>query len=257
MFDKTAAGAFFDRVAGEYDEAIPFFATCGRRLVDWLNPAHGAMVVDVGAGRGAVSLAAVDRGCRVTAVDASPHMIELLSAARPQVTAAVMDAEDLDLPPGAFDLATAGFLVHLVARPDRMLRCVHRVLHPGGTVGLSLFDPSGDGPQWAASLRLMGDYWRYADPAVRPPWRSVDPGALLASAGFVDIETLSTTVEVALPDPDAFWRWNLSNGQRVLIEALPADRGRELRRLLHREVSAMDPMVYQRGVAFWSARVPT
>lgn len=251
------SGTFFDRVAADFDGAIPFFATCGQRLVEWLNPTPGTTVVDIGAGRGAVTLPAVARGCQVTAVDSSHTMVKLLVASHPHLTATVMDAEALDLPSAAFDLATAGFLIHLVPNPERMLRSIHRVLRPGGTVGLSRFDPNLDSPTWTNVRQLLRDYWRYADKAARPPWRSVDPEALLRRAAFTDIATTSMTIEVPLTDPDAFWRWNLANGQRVLIDALPAERALELRRALHREISAMDPLVYRRGVAFWSAATGT
>lgn len=50
----------FDSVASVYDEAVPFFVTFGRRLVDWARPCAGTAVLDVGAGKGAVTVAVLD-----------------------------------------------------------------------------------------------------------------------------------------------------------------------------------------------------
>ncbi|ONI80683.1 hypothetical protein ALI22I_46360 [Saccharothrix sp. ALI-22-I] len=66
----TDLGAeLFDRVAADYDRSVPFFATFGHRLVEWVGLAPGARVLDLGAGRGAVTAAAVRAegsvGCRV------------------------------------------------------------------------------------------------------------------------------------------------------------------------------------------------
>jgi ubiquinone/menaquinone biosynthesis C-methylase UbiE len=47
----------FDRIADGYDEEVPFYATIGRRLLRWAAPMAGARVLDIGAGRGAITRA--------------------------------------------------------------------------------------------------------------------------------------------------------------------------------------------------------
>jgi 2-polyprenyl-3-methyl-5-hydroxy-6-metoxy-1,4-benzoquinol methylase len=73
--------ALFDRVAEDYDQVAPFFASYGASIVDVLDPPPGCRFLDLGAGRGALTGPALARGCAVTAVDASPAMVSLLGAA--------------------------------------------------------------------------------------------------------------------------------------------------------------------------------
>ncbi len=46
--DDTAAG-WFDRLAGEYDQVVPYFAGFGEQLIGWLDPPSGARLLDLGA----------------------------------------------------------------------------------------------------------------------------------------------------------------------------------------------------------------
>jgi ubiquinone/menaquinone biosynthesis C-methylase UbiE len=111
----------FDRLADRYDEVVPFFTAFAVRLVDLLDPPPGTRLLDVGSGRSAIVAAAVARGCTVTAVDAAPRMVELLAAAHPGVDARVMDIHTLGLPDGGYDVATGGFVIHLVTIPHGCL----------------------------------------------------------------------------------------------------------------------------------------
>src|SRR5690242_7978928 len=69
----------FDRIADGYDEDVPFYATIGRLLVSWAEPPAGARVLDVGAGRGAITRALVEAhgpAVSIVAGDISPRMVE-------------------------------------------------------------------------------------------------------------------------------------------------------------------------------------
>jgi SAM-dependent methyltransferase len=113
------APQFFDRLADRYDQVIPFFGELAKELLDILDPAVGTRLLDLGTGRGAIATAAAARGCTVTAVDAAPRMVGLLAAAHPEIDARLMDIHDLDLPDHSYDLATAGFVVHMpIADPQ-------------------------------------------------------------------------------------------------------------------------------------------
>ncbi|MBW6435622.1 methyltransferase domain-containing protein [Actinoplanes hulinensis] len=102
----------FDRVAADYDSVVPFFAEYGAAIVDVLGPAAGSRFLDLGAGRGALTAAALARGCVVTAVDAAPTMVALLATDHPEVDARVMDRVDSlflefapHIPPAALTVA--------------------------------------------------------------------------------------------------------------------------------------------------------
>lgn len=126
--------ALFDRLADRYDQVVPFFAEFAAQLLDVVAPVPGTRLLDVGSGRGAIASAAAARGCVVTAVDAAPRMVSLLSDAHPEMDARLMDAHRLDLPDSSYDLATGGFVIHLVDDRARVLYELRRILRPGASV---------------------------------------------------------------------------------------------------------------------------
>jgi SAM-dependent methyltransferase len=221
----------FERVAGAYDEVLPFFAAIGERLIAAIGPGPGTRHLDIGAGRGALVGPSLDRGCAVTAVDAAPAMVERLTADFPRARARVMGAEDLAFPDGSFDLATAAFVIHLLDQPERGVAEAFRVLVPGGRFAVPI----------AAAVRtpdpaaLQGDMDAlFAEFAPHLPpgggmGAAVDMRESMSGAGFVDLEERHTEVVVPVPDGDALWDWCLSHGYRAFIEDLPEDRRAEFR----------------------------
>jgi SAM-dependent methyltransferase len=127
----------FDRVAADYDQVAPFFASYGAEIVRVLDPPAGCRFLDLGAGRAALTGPALARGCAVTAVDASAAMAELLAADFPAVTAYVMDAQALALAPATFDLVVSSFVIHVLDDPAAGVAEAFRVLAPGGRFALT------------------------------------------------------------------------------------------------------------------------
>jgi ubiquinone/menaquinone biosynthesis C-methylase UbiE len=97
-------------------------------------------VLDVACGTGLVSCRAatlVGSGGGVVGTDIAAHMIEYAqqAAARQHlqhVTFARMDAEDLQLPDGTFDVALCALGLMYVPDPVRALQGMQRMLKPGG-----------------------------------------------------------------------------------------------------------------------------
>jgi O-methyltransferase/aklanonic acid methyltransferase len=203
---------------------VPFFATFAADLLRLLDPAPGTRLVDIGAGRGAIAGAAAAAGCAVTAVDAAPRMVALLAAAHPDMEVRRGDARALDLPDASYDLATLGFVIHIVADPPRVLAEVRRVLRPGGTVALSV--PGGTAPgseRWGGFHALIQEFAKRADPA-RLPGGPFDVAAGLHAAGFTGVRTANIEVHLPVADPVTGWRFHMSHGFAGLVEALgPAD----------------------------------
>ncbi|MCC8250640.1 class I SAM-dependent methyltransferase [Saccharothrix luteola] len=219
----TDLGAeLFDRVAADYDRAVPFFATFGRRLVEWVAPEPGARVLDLGAGRGAVTAALVAAGCSVVAGDVSSAMLDGLREALPGVDARVLDARRLELPDASFDVVLSGFLVH-VLDADAVFAEVARVLEPGGAFAFSVPGPSSDGGWWAAYGRIVDEFARRVGEVARHA-----PVTWEERAGRVGLRHVGRTVsEVSFPvdGPEAYWSWLMSHGNRWLYDALaPGDR---------------------------------
>ena len=253
----TDAWMLFDRLAADYDQVVPFFAEFGHRLVDVLDPAPGAAWLDVGSGRGAIAVAAAGRGCAVTAVDAAPRMVALLRAARPDIDARVMDIHRLDLPDNSYDLATGGFVVHLVADPLQALTELRRVLRPGATLALTTPGPCEDHGRWDAFNAVWADFAARTAARARPT--PVDVEATLHTAGFRNVRTTALEVHLPVADPQACWNFHMSHGFAARVEALsPADAAEFERRAmaeLHR-MHERGGIVVDRGATVHLATAP-
>jgi O-methyltransferase/aklanonic acid methyltransferase len=123
---KAQIRATFDRLAPEYDTAVPgCFAYFGRRLVECVGIAPGARVLDVATGRGAVLFPAIERAGptgHVVGIDLAEQMVRTTngeaSAQGLGEPARVMDAEQLDFPDGSFSVVLCGFGVMFMPHLD-------------------------------------------------------------------------------------------------------------------------------------------
>lgn len=261
-----SAWKLFHRVAADYDQVAPFFAEYGAAIMDVPDPPAGCRFLDLGAGRGALTVPALQRGCFVTAVDAAPAMIERLAADYPAASTHVMDAQALRLPSDSFDLVASSFVIHVLDDPAAGVAEAHRVLAPGGRFAFTggsaresnSHRPRGNPTIQAPSLggRLNALFEEFA--AYLPPNGSmgqlVDAADLLEEAGFVDLQKDHAGVAITFPDNAMLWRWALSHGYRAFIEDLPHDRRREFRRRVM-ELPA-DDRVLRRTTGIWSGRKP-
>ncbi len=119
---------------------------------------RGARVVDVGAGTGAASRAALAAGAaRVVAVDAALGMLAHQAQARPP--AVVGDAYALPLATSSFDAAVAAFSLNHLRDPSTALRAMARVTRPGGAVLAAVYAADDSHPVKEAvdaALRARG-----------------------------------------------------------------------------------------------------
>ena len=251
----TDSWALFDRLADRYDQVIPFFASFAAELLDVVDPAPGTRLLDVGSGRGAIASAAAARRCDVTAVDAAPRMVSLL-AAHPEIDVRRMDIHHLDLPDGTYDLATAGFVIHLVADPVQVLTEVRRVLRPSGTVALTTPGPAEDHGRWDAFDEIWDDF---APLAARDRPGPLDVASSLHAAGLIDVRTVRIEVHLPVPDPQTCWDFHMSHGFAARVEALPAPAAAEFRRRSLAELTRMHQaggIVVDRGAFVHLATAP-
>jgi SAM-dependent methyltransferase len=228
----------FDRVADGYDEEVPFFAELGERLVSWAAPLPGARVLDLGAGRGAITRALVAAdGCgSITAGDISPRMVQLVSELDlPGVQTGVLDAQRLALPDAAFDMVFAGFVLSVVPDAGAAFAEVARVLRLGGELVVSVPGPSADGGWWERYGRIVAEFAARVPAGTAPgmetppdPWDDV-----LERVGLQVVDTTRVELDLPLDGPEGHWRWLLSHGNRWLYDALDeADRAEFRRRVL-------------------------
>ncbi len=259
---EGSAWKLFDHVAADYDQVAPFFAEYGAAIMDVFDPPAGCRFLDLGAGRGALTGPALERGCVVTAIDAAPAMIERLAADYPAAVTHVMNAEALSLPSDCFDLVACSFVIHILDDPAAAIAEAYRVLAPGGrfaTTGSSNRHRASE--NFATQMPSLGGrldalFAEFA--AYLPPngsmGRQVDTADLLEEAGFVDLHEDHAGVAIAFPDNAMLWRWALSHGYRAFIQDLPDDR----RRQFHHRVMDLpaDERVLRRATGIWSGRKP-
>jgi ubiquinone/menaquinone biosynthesis C-methylase UbiE len=111
-------------------------------FAEWLAPAAGASVLDVGCGPGHLARLFARRGCRVTGVDRGRLLLRLArrwAAQDPESDVRSIEfhrapAERLPFPDNSFDLVTATTVVYFVAKPAAVLHEMVRVTRPGGIV---------------------------------------------------------------------------------------------------------------------------
>ena len=188
----------FDTIAPRYDDFTRLFsfgmdrrwkATAVSRIATLaaergLTAASPVAVLDLAAGTGdiAVAIARLLPQAMVTALDASPGMVELATArlrdpARDadvagRVHAVVGDMCAIDAADRSVDIVTAGYGVRNVPDPAVAVREMARVLRPGGTlVTLDFYRPAF--APWRALLLwylgLAGNavgWWWHRDPVV-------------------------------------------------------------------------------------------
>jgi len=227
----------FDELADGYDDLLPFFSTFGRRLVDLINPPAGTDFMDIGAGRGAVSVPALARGCRVVAIDAAPRMVQRLSLAQPDLDVRLMDAHDLRLPDDSFDVAAASFVIHCLDDPCQVVRESVRVVRPGGLVAMSVPRPCDDGGRWDR-FNAIGDAFRPVAGAAEVA-RPTDVHALFSAAGLTELRRESIEVHLPVDSPQRLWDFQMSHGFAGYIRSFTRPDQQEFHRRAMAELQRM------------------
>ncbi|MDF4249620.1 class I SAM-dependent methyltransferase [Streptomyces sp. WMMB303] len=155
LLRAEALSTAFDHAAASYDRLVaanPGYHTHLRRSARRLVPAHegrGLRLLDLGCGTGASTAALVRAApqARIVAVDASAGMLARARAKSWSGRVSFVHAPAEQLAgagvTGPFDAVFAAYLFRNVGDPDALLRAVHRLLAPGGRLGVHEYTLSG------------------------------------------------------------------------------------------------------------------
>lgn len=242
MDPSQQVARLFDAVADSYDAVgVEFFGPIAEGLVAALAPQRGERALDVGCGRGAVLFRlaeAVGEDGSVTGIDVSPRMVELTTAQAAEVgvevDVRVGDAMAPDLAAGAHDLVASSLVLFFLPDPLVALQRWRDLLTDGGRIGVATFGPYS--PQWLDTVDAA--LQAHSPPELADARTSGRSGPfafdaameqLLDRAGFRDVRTITATVSPRFDDPEHWFRWSMSVGQRRFWQSLPADRAADIR----------------------------
>jgi SAM-dependent methyltransferase len=160
-----SAARGFDRAADAYERGRPGYPEPAVAwLVEALGIGPGRAVVDLAAGTGKLTRQLLPSGAGLVAVEPVAGMRARLAASLPGVRVAAGTAEAMPLPDGSADVVVAGQAFHWFDGV-RALAEVHRVLRPGGGLGL-IWNVRDESVPWVAQLTRIiephrGDAPRY------------------------------------------------------------------------------------------------
>ena len=254
-----AQRGYADAAAAWADDVELVYGPLADALLEQAPGLGGQLVLDVGAGTGAVSQRLVAAGSRAVAVDASWSMLAHHASSRPP--AVVGDISRLPLADGAVDGAVAAFVLNHLADPVAALVEVRRVVREGGFIVASVFSVADPSAAKAAVDRVL------AEAGWEPPecyrfLKSVD-GQLgsaatmrLASqaAGLDDIVVVERPVPTGVTDPRDIVRYRLSQPQRTHFVATLSEEARQ--RVVDECVAAVAELgeAFNPGVVLLAAR---
>lgn len=157
----------FDDAAATWDDEprrVVLMRAVGEAILREARPTSVMDVLDYGCGTGLVGLFLLPHVRSVTGADSSRGMLEVLrkklaegNITRMQTTP--LDLEHDPLPGERYHLVVTSMTLHHVADTDRVLRAIHELLLPGGTLCIADLDTEPGvfhGPEAAASVHHHG-----------------------------------------------------------------------------------------------------
>lgn len=225
-----ASGDTYEAYVGRWSRLV------APEFLRWLNVPVGKRWLDVGCGTGVLTTAILDTQApaEVHGVDRSDAFVEHARAhvAAERATFDVADAQALPAGDARFDVVVSGLVLNFVPDHARALEEMARVVRPGGTVGIYVWDYAGE-------MQLMRHFWDAAielDPAAREldeGRRSpiCDPAALqaLLSHYFEDVDTAAVIVPTTFRDFDDYWTPFLAGGAPAPAYCMSLDEERRTR----------------------------
>lgn len=241
----------YDTFMGRYSTRLaPKFA-------DFAGVTCGLHVLDVGAGTGALSAELIRRGAEVAAADPAPEFVGALRTRLPTAAVEAAPAEALPWADATFDAALSQLVVTFMSDAPAGVREMRRVVRPGGTVAVCMWDR--DGMQMLAALKHAREALGAGPTSgAGVDYRTRDQIESLFAEGFGATTAELLEVEAGYSSFDEFWdaltggasesgRWAASLSGDDLAEAR-----RDVRRQLGEPVGA-----FTLRAAAWAVRAQT
>jgi SAM-dependent methyltransferase len=241
-----ASSSAYEDFMGRYSRQL------AHHFAEFAGISAGHAVADVGAGTGALSTALVGRGASVAAVDPSPELVGALREQLPQVDAHEGPAEELPWPDEAFDAALAQLVVSFMRDAHTGVAEMRRVVRPGGTVALCMWDR--DGMEMLSALRRTQEALA-SESRADARYRTREEIESLFGDGYTGRKTELLEVEYTYGAFDELWSSVLGGaGPAGAWAASLGDREREAARAeLHRQLGEPDGEFTLRAKA-WATR---
>ena len=197
----------YERYVGRWSRRVaPLFA-------DWVGAPPGASWIDIGCGTGVLT-SAILFGCapaQIVGVDSAEPFLE---AARQRLTDERVsfrqgDAQALPEPDDSFDVAVSGLVLNFIPDKQAAAREMARVVRPGGTVALYLWDYPGQ----MQMMRYFFDTAAEFDPRAAEfddgvkctVCRPAPLKALLTDAGLADVQVHAIDIPTPFENFDDYW----------------------------------------------------
>lgn len=235
--DRIAASGFAAG-ADAYERARPGYpAAAIEWLVDRLAIRKASRVVDLGAGTGKLTELLIPTGAHLIAIEPVDAMRTRLAALLGSVTVIAGTAEAIPLASSVVHAVVAAQAFHWFDAP-RALAEIHRVLAPGGRLGL-VWNARDTSVAWVGAMAAILD--RYGDAIRRHEtgqWRSSFPASgfgsleedafsnvqLITPEGIVE-RAASTSFIARLPEDE---RANVLSRIRMLVGSHPQTRAKQM-----------------------------
>jgi SAM-dependent methyltransferase len=227
----------FARASDAYELGRPGYPPKAfARLARELRLRPGRVALDLAAGTGKLTAFLVGTGAEVVAAEPVAEMRALLERELPGVRALAGAAEAIPLDASSVDAVTVGQAFHWF-RGDEALTEIHRVLRPGGGLGL-VWNVRDTSVSWVARLTAIIEPHRGDAPAYRSgAWREAfERTDLFSPLGHTDMRHIhhltpdgvvariaSVSCIAELPQAD---RKDILAEVRELLATDPATRGR-------------------------------
>jgi ubiquinone/menaquinone biosynthesis C-methylase UbiE len=244
-FSKT-----FSRVAPVYDRDEPrWFSLFGRELIERLKIKEGGVILDIGTGRGACLIPALEKSGdsgKVTGIDIAEEMLketadDLLKRNLTNYKLLHMDAENLAFGDNTFDYVSCGFSLFFYPDHSKALGEIMRVLKPGGYAGFTTFGAQEEYPYmwfWEMLRQVIGeepvrnkrDDHSHSDDSEKtdePPVQFDTFDALrsvMESAGIMNATFERKEYDIVYSDEESWFNEYYRTGCAPTMDKIPSDK---------------------------------